>query len=87
MMLMAPFFVNYFVTILLFLLILNIAIFGAKFGIKKDCYKSAYFGWLRFGWLRLFRMVTVYRHSDAVVTSYKKVSPCGTRRYLVVASI
>ena len=36
MMLMAPFFVNYFVTILLFLLILNIAIFGAKFGIKKD---------------------------------------------------
>ena len=64
MMLMAPFFVNYFVTILLSSLILNIAIFGAKFGIKKDCYKSAYFGWLR-----LFRMVTVYRHCDAVANS------------------
>ncbi len=64
MMLMAPFFVSYFVTILLFLLILNIAIFGAKFGLKKDCYKSACFGWLR-----LFRMVIVYRQSDAAANS------------------
>ena len=35
------------VTILLFSLILNIAIFGAKFGIGRDCYKSACFGRLR----------------------------------------
>ena len=35
------------VTILLFSLILNIAIFVAKFGIGSDCYKSACFGWLR----------------------------------------